>query len=96
MSGIAKKIKVDYLYVIWIPVIVENVDSGSTVYQVKTVAQLFEFPSGSEVAHGKYEPIWASGLVIGAPRTPEEGLSKAAEAVVNDIGMNTNTLKTTK
>lgn len=93
LKEIAKKLKVDYLYVVWTPLFVEYVDAG-TMYLTPSIAQLFEFPSGEEMAHIKFEPVWKEkGLAINIDKTPEKAFEKWSEYLVKDIGKNTKTLK---
>lgn len=57
VKGIHKHVGTDYLYVLWAPSTASNggkrwLFTNYAVMQV--IAQLFEFPGGREVGHGKY------------------------------------------
>ncbi|HOF32900.1 MAG TPA: hypothetical protein PK624_03610 [Spirochaetota bacterium] len=95
LREIASKLKVDYLYVIWVPLFLEiDTDTTADLYQCSTIAQLFEFPSGNEIAHAKYNPQWVKdGFAIGGIYSPEEAFQIFSEYIVKDIGKNTKTLK---
>lgn len=95
LREIAKKLNADYLYVIWVPLLVYiDLDASADFLQTPTIAQLFEFPSGNEVAHAKYEPMWVKkGFAIGGIYSPEEAYETYSEYIVKDIGKNTKTLK---
>ncbi len=57
VKEIQKHVGADYLYILWAPSITSNGQRSffSKNYSImQVVAQLFEFPSGKEVGHGKY------------------------------------------
>lgn len=57
VKELQKQLGADYLYVLWAPSTTSNGQKSwfSTNYAVmQVIAQLFEFPGGREVGHGKY------------------------------------------
>jgi len=57
VKDIQKHVGTDYLYVLWAPATTANAQKSwfFTNYAVmQVIAQLFEFPGGREVGHGKY------------------------------------------
>ena len=89
IENLQKKLKVDFIYVIWTPTTYRDMDGGNTLC---TIGQIFAFPGCREIARSRYDIEWSVKWQIlrNEPGGPEKPMMEMSEKSAADIAEKLN------
>ena len=82
VDDIARKLKVDYVYIVWTENIISTIKEFETLFEMPYLSRMVEYPSGEVVA---YSWVWAHKGVVSFEGEPEEQILKLEDFVAAEF-----------